>query len=369
MAEVVIKTGLQNETKINELLVSGSMAIHTKNNFGIHQFSGSVYDDGIISGKLTKPKYNNEELIKSIDTVIVELLPVAPPPLDDTVPRPVYNVVTQSVIDLTAQVVDLTKTVSQLRAKVQDVEIVSESLKVELDLKDLNVANSQNQSGILTTKITSTITELQNSIQKATAESIQRVSLYARNQSLEQELTALRIASSAKEQALAAGAVSTGQLASVLFDGAGDPTKSPVQGIMISMDFGDGYNSTSTKDKFAASGDPFKNNFRSSFDVIASSGLAGTKEIEVDIKFSGGKMTQSPFDFGFTTPVKNKGGEKKTFSMTKFAPFLKTIQGQYGGDFWSHSKATMYDYTMTIVVTSDGKSENKEIKMRLYHHG
>jgi hypothetical protein len=361
--------GLRNEQIISELQLSGSLAIKTKTDSGIHYFMDKSSEDGIISGKLNRPKYTESELIKSIDTVIVELLPVAPPPLDDTVPRPVYNVVTQSVIDLTAQVVDLSKTVTQLRAKVQDVEIVSQSLRVELDLNDLNVANSQNQSGILTTKITSTITELQNSIQKATAESIQRVSLYARNQSLEQELNALRIAASAKEQALAAGAVSTGQLASILFDGAGDPTKSPVQGIMISMDFGDGYGSTSTKDKFAASGDPFKNNFRTSFEVIASSELAGTNEIEVDVKFSGGKMIQSPFDWGFTTPVKIKGGEKKTFSMTKFAPFLKTIQGQYGGDFWSRSKATMYDYTMTVVISSAGKSENKEFKMRLYHHG
>jgi hypothetical protein len=365
----MVKTGLQNEKLIKELLVSGSSVITTKNNFGVHTFEQTNDTDGVISAKLTKPKYNQSELVKSIDTVIFELLPVAPPPIDDRIPRPIYNQVTQSVIDLTVQVEELTTEVFTLRAKVQDVEIVSESLKVQLDLKDLNVASFQNQSSQLTTKVSSTITELQNSMQKGTLEAIQRVSLFARNQSLEQELSALREAVSAKEQALAAGAVSTGQLSSILFDGGGDPTKSPVEGIMISMDYGGGYGSKASAGKFAASGDPFKNNYRSSFEVIASSALAGGKQIEVDIKFSGGKMTQSPFDFGFTLPVKIKGGEKKQFNMTKPSSFLGTIPGQHGGDFWSRSKATVYDYTMTVSITSEGVTENKEFKMRLYHCG
>ena len=365
----MVKTGLQNEKLIKELLVSGSSVITTKNNFGVHTFEQTNDTDGVISAKLTKPKYNQSELVKSIDTVIFELLPVAPPPIDDRIPRPIYNQVTQSVIDLTVQVEELTTEVFTLRAKVQDVEIVSESLKVQLDLKDLNVASFQNQSNQLTSKVTSTITELQNSMQKGTLEAIQRVSLFARNQSLEQELSSLREAVSAKEQALAAGAVSTGQLSSILFDGGGDPTKSPVEGIMISMNYGGGYGSTASDGKFAASGAPFKNNYRSSFEVIASSALAGGKQIEVDIKFSGGKMTQSPFDFGFTLPVKIKGGEKKKFDMTKPSTFLGTIPGQHGASTWSHSKATVYDYTMTVSITSEGVTENKEFKMRLYHCG
>lgn len=358
------KTGLQNETLISELLVSGSSAIKSKNDFGIHTFEQTSNTDGVISAKLVKPKYNKDELVKSIDTVIFELLPVAPPPIDDRIPRPIYNQVTQSVIDLTAQVEELTTEVFTLRAKVQDVEIVSESLKVQLDLKDLNVASAQNQSTQLTSKVSSTITELQNSIQKGTLEAIQRVSLFARNQSLEQELSTLREAVSAKEQALAAGALSTGQLASILFDGAGDPTKAPVEGIMISMDYGGGF---STAGKFAASGNPFSNTYRSAFDIIASSALAGGKEIEVDIKFSGGKMTQSPFDFGFTLPVKIKGGDTKKFQMTKPSAFLGTLPGRHGAGLFSSSKATVYDFTMSIIITSEGKTETKEFKIRFYN--
>ena len=71
-------------------------------------------------------------------------------------------------------------------------EIVSQSLRVEIDGKELLVANADNQASQATNRIGSAITDLQNAIQKATAESIQRVSLFARNQSLEQELGALR---------------------------------------------------------------------------------------------------------------------------------------------------------------------------------
>jgi hypothetical protein len=44
--------GLKNEIKVSELIQSGSLAIKTKNEFGVHVFSGSVSDDGILSGKL-----------------------------------------------------------------------------------------------------------------------------------------------------------------------------------------------------------------------------------------------------------------------------------------------------------------------------
>jgi hypothetical protein len=183
----LVKTGLRNEEKINELLISGSLAIKTKNDFGVHIFSGSIIDDGIISGKLTKPKYNEEELLKSIDTTIIELLPPDAPLLEPTILLSAYDEAIETIEDLTQQVLDLNSIVLDLSAKVQSLEIVSESLRVELDAKDLLLAVSQNQTQQATSKVESSVVDLQTSIQKATAESIQRVSLAARNTSLLQE--------------------------------------------------------------------------------------------------------------------------------------------------------------------------------------
>jgi hypothetical protein len=188
----LIKTGLQNEEKISELLISGSMAINTKNRYGVHIFSGSVLDDGIISGQLIKPKYNEEELLKSIDTTIVELIDILPPITDPTIYVSTFNEATQSIADLTNTVEDLTTAVLNLNSKVKELEIITQSLVVELDARNLTVAVAENQTQIVTSKVESTITDLQNSIQKATAESIQRVSLNARNTSLLQETALLR---------------------------------------------------------------------------------------------------------------------------------------------------------------------------------
>lgn len=183
----IVKTGLRNEEKINELLVSGSSAIKTKNDFGVHIFSGSIAEDGIISGQLVKPKYNEEELLKSIDTTIIELLPPDTPLLEPTILASAYDEAIQTVEDLTTQIIELNSSVLDLSSKVQALELVSESLRIEMDAKDLLLAVSQNQTQQATAKVESSISDLQTAIQKATAESIQRVSLAARNTSLLQE--------------------------------------------------------------------------------------------------------------------------------------------------------------------------------------
>jgi hypothetical protein len=187
MIKRLIKTGLRNEGMISELLVSGSLAIKTKNEFGVHVFSGSVADDGIVSGRLTKPKYNEVEVIKSIDTNIVELIPVEAPELPPTILLSSYNQANQLIADLTLQVERLNNVTLNLASKVKELEITTQSLLVEMDSKDLLLAVSQNQTQQANSKIESSVVSLQNSIQKATAESIQRVSLSARNTSLLQE--------------------------------------------------------------------------------------------------------------------------------------------------------------------------------------
>lgn len=185
------KTGLKNEFKVSELIKSGSLAINTKNEIGVHVFSGSVDTDGIVSGKLTKPKYNKTELEKSIDTIIVELLPIATPELPDTVLRSVYNESLEQIEDLREQVRLLTIDVSDLTAKVSELEIVTQSLRVELDGKDIVVASVENQNRQSIEKVQSSTVELQNSIQKATSEAIQRVSLSARNELLDKQILVL----------------------------------------------------------------------------------------------------------------------------------------------------------------------------------
>jgi hypothetical protein len=212
--------GLKNEAFISELMISGSLALPAKNEFGVHLFDSKNLDDGIISGKLTKPKYNKDELLKSIDTTIIELLPIEAPLLPDTVLRSIYNVATQSILDLREDIKKLNNENNNLKAKVQELEIISQSLRVELDSKELIVAAAQNQSYQSNLKVSSTITELQNAIQKATIESIQRVSLFARNQSLEQEIISLREQLFGKEGKLSEGATVSDSFSAKILEAA-----------------------------------------------------------------------------------------------------------------------------------------------------
>lgn len=197
------KTGLKNELLVSELVSKGSLAINTKNQFGVHIFSGSIDNDGIISGKLSKPKYNKEELEKSIDTNIIELLPVLPPDLPDTVLRSVYNEALEQIEDLREEVRLLSNEVADLTAKVSELEIVTQSLRVELDGKDITVASIENQNRQSVEKVQSGILDLQNSIQKATAEAIQRVSLSARNELLDKQVTVLNEQLNASQEQIA----------------------------------------------------------------------------------------------------------------------------------------------------------------------
>jgi hypothetical protein len=201
-------------------LISGSLGIKSKSTYGINLFEEIDVKDGVTAAKLVKPKYDNAELLKSIDTQIVELIPITAPDLPDTVLRSIYNDATQSIINLTNEIQDLNVEISDLTGKVKELEIVSQSLRVEVDNEALIAAASQNQTTTATSKIQTTIVELQNAIQKATSEAIQRVSLFARNQSLKEQNDLLREELFGKKAKLEAGAVSTGDLATVKFEKA-----------------------------------------------------------------------------------------------------------------------------------------------------
>ncbi len=205
MAENFKISGLRDENLVSDLSVSGSSVIY-KPTDNIFVFNENSTRDGVVFGKLSNPKYNENELKRSVDTRIFELIPIEPPPPNDDVPRPVYNEVTQSVIDLTAEVVRLNVIVEDLRAKVNELQIVSESLRVDVDAQKILVASYENQLNQSNIKIASTTVDLQNAIQKGTAEAIQRVSLTARNQSLKEQNDQLREILEGKQAKIAEGA-------------------------------------------------------------------------------------------------------------------------------------------------------------------
>jgi hypothetical protein len=195
-------TGLKNKELLQELTISGSVAIKSKNEFGVNLFAQEDLKDGVLYGSLTKPKYNEDELKKSVDIIITELLPIELPVLPDTVLRSVYNQATQSILDLTAEIQTLNTTIGELNSKVSGLEAVSESLRVEIDSKDLLIDIANNQLEQSNKKISEITIDLSNAIQRGIAESVERNSLNARNESLKAEIVSLKAAHTAEVEGL-----------------------------------------------------------------------------------------------------------------------------------------------------------------------
>lgn len=182
-----IKTGLQNEAKVKDILISGSGVINTRNEFGVHTFSDQSPTDGILASKLIKPLYNIPEIVKSLDVTITELIPTEVTTGPATVLKTVYDAALNEIQLRDVTISSLNRNILTLNSKIGQLESVTQSLLIDLDNQKLLVANADNQNAIITTRIRSGIVDLQNAIQKGTSEAIQRVSLLARIESLKKE--------------------------------------------------------------------------------------------------------------------------------------------------------------------------------------
>ena len=88
---------LEKELRIQELSTSGSKGIKSIDPYGRHNYfaeqmkevNGSM--DGEISGKLRRPKYDEEQLLLAIDTEVDELIPDKPKDLPDVVLQSDYD--------------------------------------------------------------------------------------------------------------------------------------------------------------------------------------------------------------------------------------------------------------------------------------
>lgn len=200
-----MKTGLKNEVFVEKLMLSGSSALKQKLN-GVNLIEELDTQDGVVSAKLTKPKYNKEQLIKAIDTTIIELLPVEVPELPDMVLRSIYNEALAEIEARDRTIRDLNNKILDLEARVRELEAEIENLRVELDGQKILAASYQNTNQQSVSKVQTSITDLQNALQKATSEAIQRVSLTARVEALSEENKRLKDVLEGKQAKQAEGA-------------------------------------------------------------------------------------------------------------------------------------------------------------------
>lgn len=336
-----------------------------------------------VSTKLYVDKYNNGELAKSVDLKVTELIKPLPDVKLDLVPRPVYDAEVQLNEELQAEINVLNITIDDLTSQLTIKTADSASLVLENDALKLKEAKSDNSIQSIQTTVTDLRTNLTTSLTKAINEATEKTALEAENNGLTAQKNALikqidtlnnllaqanaslAVAQqqlSAKQQAVAAGGLATGELATIVFDG-GDPTKKKVEGRDLSNDYNGG---TAPANKFAASDNPFKNNFSSYFDVVA-----GPKDVSINVESTEG-YSQIPFNFGFTLPITIKANQTKRFEMlTANTAWVNGNPGNDGGGWFRSSRPSRTDWTMKITVKdidTNGKTETKDFKMRTYKY-
>jgi hypothetical protein len=320
-----------------------------------------------ITTKLYLDQYNSNELSKSVSLQVTELIKPLPEVRLDLIPKPIYDAELSRSADLQIQVNILTADVESLNTRVQ--ALMADSSSLYLDNDNLRVQNAalNNKLGSIQQTTLDLKSNLTTSLTKAINEATERTSLEAENTGLVAQKTALikqidtlnnllaqanaslQVAAqqlSAKAQAIAAGGVSTGELATILWE-KGDPAKNGGAGVAIDFNL-------VAKGAKVERPAPYAVAWCSNYVDI----VAGPKDIIVTI---------SQTFFTIESPFNLKANE------TKRITFDKPIQSRVpsGTRGWTGLGKSQRDYEETLkIIVKDidpaGKTEDKNFKVKVH---
>jgi hypothetical protein len=235
---------IRKETIESILMVSGSSAI-TKNEYGVTVVENLNPASSLVFKNLSKPKYDEVELIKAIDVDVKELMPNIPTRNLDLVPRPLYTEQVDLVEDLRRQVQRLTITITDLNSQITTLQAqVQTEINNRLSIEQTNDVLA-NQIDTLTGTINDFTGQISTSLQKSVDESILRASLQSQNagfkaqiealiqqinslnsiiEGLQAQLGAVRQQKEIEQEAKGQGGVTINRIVSANFDEKGTPS-------------------------------------------------------------------------------------------------------------------------------------------------
>jgi predicted nucleic acid-binding Zn-ribbon protein len=172
------------------LITSGSAAV-AKNEFGVTVVDNTNVASSLVFKNLSKPKYDETELLKAIDVEVIELKPNIPTPNLNLIPKPLYDEQVLLVEDLRKQVARLTTTIEDLNA-----QIITLQTQVQTEINNrLSVEQTNdvlvNQIDTLTNTINDFSNQIAISLQKSVDESILRASLQSQKTGFKAQIEAL----------------------------------------------------------------------------------------------------------------------------------------------------------------------------------
>ena len=197
---------IDNQFRIGELISSGSRAIVSKDEVtGNHTFTVGSKEivntpyphikgerGGELTGRIEKPKYNEEELVKAVDTVVDEL--ILPPKKEqpDVVPKQLYDDLRRLYDERGVRINELEAKVLELESIIAELRALIESLQIELDAAKLQQTVAENQSQQINEQYVALLQDFSQAVIKSTKEGIERVSLKAQTEGLIAQKESLR---------------------------------------------------------------------------------------------------------------------------------------------------------------------------------
>jgi len=201
---------LDNKLRVSELVQSGSRAIisedpisktHTFIDGGttiVSKSSVEPYEhiegerDGELTNYIEKPKYDEGQLKKAVDTVIDELIVPPPPPSPPVVPKPVYDDLLERYNQAISDLAAANDTIRNLQAQVSQLQGEIRSLRQQLDAAQVARAIAENQLQQQASSFGELSSKFSQAIIKGTKEASARVSLQAQVEGLTAQKDTLR---------------------------------------------------------------------------------------------------------------------------------------------------------------------------------
>ena len=144
-----------------------------------------------IRTKLIKPKYNDDELIKAVDTDVDELISLEEPEELDLVQRSVYEEVLEDNNELSQRISELESIESDLQNEVTQLTNSIEQIETRLEQAKIAESISENQLSALRDQFQQLNIDFREALQKSIREGIEKVSLQAQNDGLRAEVNSL----------------------------------------------------------------------------------------------------------------------------------------------------------------------------------
>lgn len=187
----------KSTTNVNELeliakvQLSGSL-IAKDRDANVFQADTNKVDEGFIFAPQKKEIYNTDELKKSVDIEVVELIPESPETELDLVPRPIYEEALEALADAIQTIEVQAETISTLENRIIELESEVDNLKEEVDNEKLLRVLAEENAENLREELLVISSDVQSSLQRSILDGIEKSSYEAKNEGLTAQVEALK---------------------------------------------------------------------------------------------------------------------------------------------------------------------------------